>query len=72
MEEASLCAFSTPGGVTYPTTPIPAAIDLKDATKMNAISNQAAKVELTGHSDVSVQGLDSGEVGQATPPKAGS
>ena len=28
------------------------------------------ETELTGHSKVSVQGLDSGEAGQAAPPNA--
>jgi len=37
---------------------------------MSPVLQQHDELGLTGHSDVSVQGRNSGETGQAFPPKA--
>ena len=73
LEVVQLITFSGIRGVTSaPSLPIAAAIRLREATLMEVSLESSVGKQPTGHSDVSVQGLNSGEAGQAAPSKAAS
>ena len=72
LEVDQLSTFPTTGVTCAPIMPYTAAIHLRETTTMKGCLELSVKTELTGHWDVSVQDLDSGETGQAAPPKAGS